>query len=59
MPLPTHGRYAYSPIKGRPVYDWPGGKRLAVHAARRERIWLARAGDNARQAIDLPDGAAP
>ncbi|MCC6471998.1 MAG: polysaccharide deacetylase family protein [Alphaproteobacteria bacterium] len=31
MTLPTHGRYAYSPIKGRPVYDWPGGKRLAVY----------------------------
>lgn len=29
--LPGHGRYAYSPIKARPVYDWPGGKRLAVY----------------------------
>lgn len=29
--LPTHGRYTYSPIRGRPVYDWPGGKRLAVY----------------------------
>ncbi|MGL4286681.1 MAG: polysaccharide deacetylase family protein [Phreatobacter sp.] len=29
--LPGHGRYAYSPIRGRPVYDWPGGKRLAVY----------------------------
>jgi allantoinase len=29
--LPTHGRYRYAPIKGRPVYDWPNGKRLAVY----------------------------
>ena len=29
--LPDHGRYAYSPIKGRPVWDWPEGKRLAVY----------------------------
>lgn len=27
----THGRYAYSPIAGRPVYDWPQSKRLAVY----------------------------
>ncbi len=29
--LPSHGRYAYSAITRRPVYDWPGGKRLAVY----------------------------
>lgn len=29
--LPTHGRYAYRGIKGRAVYDWPNGKRLAVY----------------------------
>jgi allantoinase len=29
--LPSHGRYDYLPIKGRPVYDWPNGKRLAVY----------------------------
>jgi hypothetical protein len=28
---PTHGRYLYSPIPARPVYDWPEGKRLAVY----------------------------
>ena len=28
-----HGRYDYSGIRGRPVYDWPGGKRLAVYIA--------------------------
>ena len=29
----THGRYDYSAIGDRPVYDWPGGKRLAVYVA--------------------------
>jgi allantoinase len=28
--LKRHGRYDYSPIIERPVFDWPGGKRLAV-----------------------------
>ena len=32
-PLRQHGRYDYNPIKGRPVYDWPNGKRLAVYVA--------------------------
>ena len=31
MTLPTHGRYDYVPITARPVYDWPGGKRLAIY----------------------------
>jgi peptidoglycan/xylan/chitin deacetylase (PgdA/CDA1 family) len=31
--LPSHGRYDYSPISDRPVYDWPNGKRLAVYFA--------------------------
>jgi len=30
-PARHHGRYPYSPITARPVYDWPGGKRLAVY----------------------------
>jgi peptidoglycan/xylan/chitin deacetylase (PgdA/CDA1 family) len=29
--LPSHNRYTYSAITERPVYDWPGGKRLAVY----------------------------
>jgi len=29
--LPTHGRYRYAAIGGRPDYAWPGGKRLAVY----------------------------
>lgn len=28
-----HGRYAYSALPDRPVYDWPVGKRLAVYVA--------------------------
>jgi peptidoglycan/xylan/chitin deacetylase (PgdA/CDA1 family) len=28
-----HGRYDYSALPARPVYDWPGGKRLAVYIA--------------------------
>jgi peptidoglycan/xylan/chitin deacetylase (PgdA/CDA1 family) len=30
MQLPAHDRYDYSALSKRPVYDWPGGKRLAV-----------------------------
>ncbi len=33
MPARSHGRYPYSPIVGRPLYDWPGGKRLAIYLA--------------------------
>jgi peptidoglycan/xylan/chitin deacetylase (PgdA/CDA1 family) len=29
--LKHHGRYDYSAIARRPVYDWPGSKRLAVY----------------------------
>jgi peptidoglycan/xylan/chitin deacetylase (PgdA/CDA1 family) len=32
-PLPGHGRFRYVPLKGRPDYSWPGGKRLAVWVA--------------------------
>lgn len=31
MHLPTHDRYAYSPIARRHVYDWPEGRRLAFY----------------------------
>ena len=30
-PLPTHGRFDYSPITRRPDYRWPGGAGLAVY----------------------------
>lgn len=29
--LPSHNRFPYSAIVDRPVFDWPDGKRLAVH----------------------------
>ena len=29
--LRSHGRYDYLPITRRPVYDWPGGVRLAIY----------------------------
>ena len=32
-PLTGHGRYDYSPIVARPVFQWPGGRRLAVYFA--------------------------
>ena len=31
--LRSHDRFAYSPIVGRPPFEWPGGKRLAVYVA--------------------------
>jgi allantoinase len=31
--LPSHNRFKYSAIKKRPVFDWPGNKRLAVYIA--------------------------
>src|SRR5689334_3198662 len=31
MRLRDHGRYPYSAIVNRPVYDWPGGRKLAVY----------------------------
>jgi allantoinase len=33
MILANHHRYSYSGIAERPVYDWPGAKRLAVYVA--------------------------
>ena len=33
MKLRSHDRYAYSPLRGRPNYPWPDGKRLAVYFA--------------------------
>ena len=31
QPLPRHGRYPYTPIEGRPVYQWPSGRGLAFY----------------------------
>ena len=33
MKLPTHDRYDYVPLRGRPGYSWPGGRTLAVYFA--------------------------
>jgi peptidoglycan/xylan/chitin deacetylase (PgdA/CDA1 family) len=33
MPTRSHDRYPYSPINARALYDWPGGRRLAVYIA--------------------------
>jgi peptidoglycan/xylan/chitin deacetylase (PgdA/CDA1 family) len=33
MPLPTHGRFTFSPLPERADYSWPGGKRLAMYVA--------------------------
>ena len=33
MALSGHGRYGYSALPKRPVYDWPNGKRLAIYIA--------------------------
>ncbi len=33
MTVPHHDRYPYSALPDRPVYDWPGGRRLAVYIA--------------------------
>jgi peptidoglycan/xylan/chitin deacetylase (PgdA/CDA1 family) len=33
MKVRHHGRFRYVPIDERPVYDWPGGKRLAFYVA--------------------------
>ena len=30
MQINTHNRYDHIPLPDRPIYDWPGGKRLAV-----------------------------
>ena len=32
-PSNGHGRYGYSALPDRPLYDWPGGRRLAVYVA--------------------------
>jgi len=33
LKLPHHDRYDFSAIESRPIYDWPGGKRLAFYIA--------------------------
>jgi hypothetical protein len=44
MKLPAHNRYAHSAIPSRPVYDWPGGKRLALLVVNNIEHFAYRAG---------------
>ena len=51
----THGRYPYSSITTRPVYDWPNGTRLAVYVA--VNIEQFSFGEGKGAAIAPPDQA--
>ena len=51
----THGRYPYSSIATRPVYDWPNGTRLAVYVA--VNIEQFSFGEGKGAAIAPPDQA--
>ncbi len=51
----THGRYPYSNITARPVYDWPNGTRLAVYVA--VNIEQFSFGEGKGAAIAPPDQA--
>lgn len=44
MELRDHGRYDYSPLPERPVYDWPDGKRLAFCLCNNIEIFSFRSG---------------
>ncbi|WP_328805598.1 polysaccharide deacetylase family protein [Sabulicella rubraurantiaca] len=44
MRLPAHRRYSPSAIPTRPVYDWPGGKRLALLVVNNIEHFAFRAG---------------
>ena len=43
--LPTHNRYAWSPIVKRKDYSWPGGKRLALCVVTNVEYFAFMAGD--------------
>jgi len=44
MKLPSQSRYAHSAIPSRPVYEWPGGKRLALLVVNNIEHFAFRAG---------------
>lgn len=54
--IKTHGRYDYSSIVSRPVYDWPNATRLAVYVA--INIEQFSFGEGKGAAIAPPDQAA-
>lgn len=53
--IENHGRFEYSNITTRPVYDWPGGARLAVYVA--INVEQFRFGTGKGAAIAPPDQA--
>lgn len=42
--FPQHRRYGHSVIQGRPVYDWPDGKRLAFYVGMNIEVFAYLAG---------------
>lgn len=44
LTLKHHGRYDYSPLPERPVFSWPGGKRLSVAICNNIEIFSYRDG---------------
>ncbi|MBB3948955.1 polysaccharide deacetylase family protein [Aureimonas jatrophae] len=55
-PTRSHGRFPYSALPDRPVFDWPGGKRLAVYVALNVECFSFGEGDGAQLA---PKGGEP
>jgi peptidoglycan/xylan/chitin deacetylase (PgdA/CDA1 family) len=46
----SHGRYPFRPIPDRPVYDWPGGKRLALYLGVNHEVFRFGSGHGAELA---------
>jgi len=51
MALAHHGRYDYVPLPERPVYDWPGSRRLALCICNNVEIFAYRAGLGSDSAV--------
>ena len=53
--LPSLDRFPYSPIRERPDFTWPGGKRVAVHIAlaTQPELIMAKPGMGVDEAIQL------
>lgn len=50
----SHRRYAYSAIDDRPAYEWPGGKRLALHLSLNIEHFRFGAGSGNDYAVSQP-----
>ena len=59
MPLESHGRFPYSAIVDRPVFDWPDGTRLAVYVGLNLECFGFGHGLGATLAPGSADGSAP